>query len=159
MLFIQVSNIDLRTQLSLLALTGTLALQYRLRNNTFRIHATKALNLFREAGVTPLWSRHLAPGQHLALEFAIEGANKPPPSASRLAISEMGENPLPLFLHVRLDHFSETDAGIAPDLLHGSLVQRRYGLLVVPVARWRVEEDALAVVFVSELDDKLLLLV
>lgn len=43
--------------------------------------------------------------------------------------------------------------------MDGALVQRSDGVLVVPVARWRVEEDTLAVLFVCKLDDELFLLV
>lgn len=43
--------------------------------------------------------------------------------------------------------------------MNSALVECGDGLLVVPVSRRRVEEDALAVLFVGELNDELVLLV
>jgi len=71
----------------------------------------------------------------------------------------MLQNPLPLGLDVRLDHLAEADSGVAADLLHGALVQRRDGGLVVPVQRRRIGEDAVAARGIGQADQKFVFLI
>lgn len=147
--------------LNLPALTflPTLPLTHSLRHNTLSVHPPKALNLLRQARVTPLWPRHLASHKHFPLEFPVKRINKLLPPTRRLSISKVCKNPLTLLLDIRLDHLSKPHAGVAADLLNAALVERGDGLLVAPVSRRRVEEDALAVLFVGEFDNEFVLLV
>lgn len=109
--------------------------------------------------MAPLRSRRTTTIQSLALKLSVESVHELLPAICRLTVGEMGQNPLPLILDVRLDHPPESDAGVAANLLNSALIERSNSVLVIPVAWRRVEEDALAVLFVGELDDELLLLV
>lgn len=102
-------------------------------------------------------ARHALQG--LSLEALVELVNKRLPALGGLAVGEVCEDPISLLRHVGADDLAEADVGVPPDLLDGALVERRDGLLVLPVARRWVREDSLAARLVGELDDELGLLV
>lgn len=135
------------------------SLQGGLWDHPLRIHLSKALHLLCQATVAPLWPLHAAILQDPSLKVPIKLVHKPLPSITRLALRQVRKNPLALFLDIRLNHLTEPHSRVAPDLLHTALVECSDGFLVVPVTWRRVEEDALPVLLVSQLDDELALLV
>lgn len=143
--------------LVLLALTLPLTrtLQCSSRHDALRIHFPKALYLLRQTRVTPLRSDHIHTVQLLSLELLIKLIHKSFPALAWFTIRQVRQYPFPFLLDIRFDHFAKADGSVTPDLLHGALVEGGNGFLVIPIAGWGVQENALAVRFVEEFDDEL----
>jgi hypothetical protein len=118
-------------------------------------HGSKPLNLLGQTRHGPKRPRSRSALDDLPLELRIELLDEVFPAHLGLAVDQVGQDPAPLRLHVRVHDVAEAHARVAADLLHGALVEGRDGFLVVPVARRRVREDALAACVVEQFDDEL----
>lgn len=123
------------------------------------VNPPKPLHLLRQTTMAPLRPHPLNPRDTLPLELPIKPLHEFPPPFFRLPLLKMRQDPLPLGLNVRLDHLAEADSGVAADLLHGALVQRCDGGLIVPVQWRRVGEDAVTAGGVGQADQKFVFLI
>ena len=119
----------------------------------------KPLDLLRQTRVGPSRTRGITTLDDLALKLLVERLDKHLPAITRLATDQVIANPHALWVKVRLYLVTETNIGVATNLLRDALVQHSDSLLIVPVLWGWVLENDLAVVLGSKLHQKLELLV
>jgi hypothetical protein len=116
---------------------------------------TKTANLLAQRRLCPRRSRTRASRNEFTSKSLVEIGHQTLPSICGLASSEVIRNPLTLNSNILGYTRAELDCRSAADLLDGSLVECRDGLVVLPVARRRVRVDVFLAVGVGELNDEL----